>query len=82
MRLRLRASSPSSCLSWHMHMRCTRWCTCGAHAAPKQCVSYRVASQVDHGARPVVCPELSQVPEEHVLRGKVPFIHERLLYAG
>ena len=57
-------------------------CACGAHAAPKRCVSYRMASQVDHGAWPVVCPELSQVPEEDILCDDVPLVHERLLYAG
>jgi len=41
-----------------------------------------VASKVDHGARPVVCPELSQVPEEDILCDDVPLIHEGLLYAG
>ena len=44
--------------------------------------THRVASDVYHGARPVVCPELPQVPEEDVLGHEVPLLDEGLLYAG
>ena len=44
--------------------------------------THRVASDVYHDARPVVCPELTQVPEEDVLGHEVPLLNEGLLNAG
>jgi len=52
------------------------------HTAPSVHTTHRVASDVYHGARPVVCPELPQVPEEDVLGHEVPLLDEGLLYAG
>ena len=47
------------------------------------CVSaHSVASKVDHDARPVVWPELAQVPVEDILRREMPLLHEGLQYAG
>lgn len=65
------------CGAEYKHSRYIRG-TCIAHAH----TTHRVASDVYHDARPVVCPELTQVPEEDVLGHEVPLLNEGLLNAG
>jgi len=71
------AHARQMCAAEYTHSRYIRG-TCIAHMH----TTHRVASDVYHDARPVVCPELTQVPEEDVLGREVPLLNEGLLNAG